>query len=125
MKAEEFRTLLDELAAAWRDRRYVDAVQLFTPDIRYLDPTRYSMRGREALLAFFQNDEGYPQLTTWHNVLFDDDAQVGAVEYSYRGTHLYHGVVLVNLQDGRISRWREYQHVSDLDWESFFEGAAS
>lgn len=123
MKGDGFRRLLDELAAAWRDKRYTDAVELFTSDVRYLDPTRYSLRGREALLAFFRNDEGYAQVTTWHNVFFDEDAQMGAVEYSYRGAHLYHGVVLVNLEDDLISRWREYQYVSDLDWRPFFRGA--
>ena len=98
---------------------------MFSTDIRYADPTRYSMRGREALLAFFQNDEGYPQSTEWHTVLFDEGSQTGAAEYSYRGTHLYHGVVVVTLERDRVARWREYQHTSDLDWASFFQGAVS
>ncbi|MBM3286123.1 MAG: hypothetical protein FJY88_02060 [Candidatus Eisenbacteria bacterium] len=123
MRSDEFRDLLSELAEAWRDKRYVDAVKLFTPDVRYIDPIRYSLSGSEALLAFFQSDEGYPQVTTWHHILFDEAAQIGAAEYSFRGTHLYHGVVLVTLERDRIACWREYQHVSDRDWGLFFRGA--
>ena len=123
MTAAQFRRFLDELAEAWRERRYEEAVEMFAPDVRYLDPTRYSMVGRDSLLAFFQDDEGYPQLTTWRNVLFDEATQMGAAEYSYRGTRLYHGVVLINLSAERVARWREYQHTSDLDWQAFFQGA--
>lgn len=123
MNADEFRSLIDELATAWRDKRYADAAELFAPDVRYVDPIRYSLSGREALLAFFRDDGGYDQITTWHTVVFDEAAQMGAVEYSYRGTHLYHGVVLVTLEGDRIARWREYQHVSELDWRSFVRGA--
>ena len=122
MKGDEFRSLLDELATSWRDQRYIDAVKLFTPDVRYVDPIRCSLSGREVLLAFLKNDEGYAQVTTWHNVLFDEAAQMGVVEYSYRGTHLYHGVVLVTLEGVRIARWREYQHVSDLVLAVVFPG---
>jgi len=121
---EGFRALLESLGAAWRDRRYEDAVRHFAPAIKYLDPMRYSISGRDELLAFFRNDGGYPQTTTWHHVLFDETTQIGAAEYSYRGTHLYHGVVLIRVEGERIASWREYQHTSGLDWESFFKGAA-
>ncbi len=124
MTREGFQTLLESLGTAWRDRRYEDAVRHFAPAVKYLDPLRYSISGRDALLAFFRNDEGCPQSTTWHHVLFDEATQVGAAEYSYRGTHLYHGVVLIRLEGERITHWREYQHTSELDWESFFKGAA-
>ncbi len=124
MTREGFLALLEGLGAAWQDRRYDDAINYFAPDIRYVDPLRYSISGRDALLAFFRNDGGYPQTTTWHLVLFDEATQIGAAEYSYRGTHLYHGVVLIRLEDDRITYWREYQHTSELDWESFFKGAA-
>ncbi len=124
MTREGFQTLLEGLGAAWRDRRYEDAVQNFAPDIRYMDPLRYSISGRDALLAFFRNDGGYPQTTTWHHVWFDEKTQIGAAEYSYRGTHLYHGIVLIRLEDDRITHWREYQHSSELDLEAFFKGAA-
>jgi len=35
---EGLLALLESLGAAWRDRRYEDAVQHFAPDIRYVDP---------------------------------------------------------------------------------------
>lgn len=123
MKRDGFRSLLEGLGAAWRDRGYEEAVSHFAPDIRYVDPLRYSISGRDDLLAFFRNDGGHPQSTIWHHVLFDETHQIGAAEYSYRGTQLYHGVVLIRMDGDQITHWREYQHTAELDWETFFKGA--
>lgn len=124
MTAAQFRRTLERLAAAWAEKRYEDAAVVFAADVLYLDPLRYTNRGRGELLAFFRQDEGLPQTTLWRHVFFDEAAQVGAAEYSFRGTHLYHGVVLVKVQGDLITHWREFQHVTDLDWEFFFKGAA-
>ena len=69
MTRDKFRVLLESLGAAWQDRRYEDAVKHFAPTIRYLDPLRYSISGRDALLAFFRNDGGYPQSTKRRRLL--------------------------------------------------------
>lgn len=123
MTANEFRAVLESLGSAWSERRYEDAARCFAPDVRYIDPCRYALRGRDQVLAFFRDDGGYSQTIVWRQVFFDEAAQIGAAEYSYRGTHLYHGVVLIGIQDGLITTWREYQHTSELDWERFFDGA--
>jgi hypothetical protein len=39
------------------------------------------------------------------------------VEYTYDGTHRYHGVTLIKAHDGRITHWREYQHIDGREWE--------
>lgn len=44
---------------------------------------------------------------------------MGAAEYTFTGTHTYHGVVVIKLRGDVIANWREYQHRSDLDWEAF------
>jgi hypothetical protein len=121
---EEFRAALESIGDAWRDRRYEDAASHIAPTACFVDPMRYSLSGRDALLAFFRNDGGLDQTTEWHHVLFDETTQIGAAEYSYRGTHLYHGVALIRLEQGRITHWREYQHTAESDWESFFGGSA-
>jgi ribosomal-protein-serine acetyltransferase len=115
----EFRGLLDRLAAAWQTRDYAAAGACFAKDVRYADPTRYAHAGRAALRAFFENDEGREQRVAWHEVVFDAARQVGAVEYTYEGSHRYHGTVLVRVDRGVFTHWREYQHVDERAWEEF------
>ena len=64
-------------------------------------------------------DPGNEQKTEWHTIIFDESIQTGAAEYTYEGTHRYHGVVLIRLKDNKIFRWREYQHIDDRDWQTF------
>lgn len=124
MTREEFTNLLEQLSQAWRDRRYSAAAACFAHDVGYADPLRYSFQGREALESFFTADDGCSQIITLHLTLFDESQQLGLVEYTYRGSHQYHGVALIQIRDRLISRWREYQHVSELDWETFVGATA-
>jgi ribosomal-protein-serine acetyltransferase len=122
--AGEFDALLARLAEAWTRRDYAAAAAEFAEDVQYADPARYALSGRAALLAFFEADDGRPQHVTWHHAVFDLDRQSGAAEYTYEGTHRYHGMVLVRLAGGRITHWREYQHVDPRAWDDFIGGAA-
>ena len=119
MTEAEFRQLLARLADAWGRRDYAAAAACFAEEVCYADPLRYQLQGRRALRAFFEADEGLPQRTEWHTVVFDAAAQRGAAEYSYEGTHRYHGVALIAVQAGVITHWREYQHVDPRTWEEF------
>ena len=118
----EFRVLLDDLADAWHVRDYKRASLAFAEDVHYGDPLRYSLAGRDALRGFFEDDDDMEQRVDWHHVVFDPARQVGAVEYSYEGTHRYHGAVLVQVTGGKIARWREHQHVDARRWEDFAGG---
>ena len=111
--------MLDALAEAWARRDYPRAAAWFADDVRYADPSRYAFEDRSALQAFFEADEGLPQRTVWHLRVFDERAQVGAAEYTYEGTHRYHGVALIRVAGGRITHWREYQHVDPRTWDEF------
>jgi len=117
MTNAEFKDLLYSLADAWSRRDYATAANFFAEDVRYGDPTRYSFNGRAELRAFFEDDEGYDQRTVWHNIVFDEEQQMAAVEYTYDGTYRYHGTVLIKVEDGKIKRWREYQHIDPREWE--------
>lgn len=119
----EFVAALEALAQAWADKEYERAARHFAEDVRYADPLHYRFASRAELLRFFQDDGGYPQRTVWHNAVFDEERQVGAAEYTYEGTHRYHGLVLIKVNGGgEFSHWREYQHVSTLDWKDFCSG---
>lgn len=115
----EFRALLDRFAALWGAREYRMLVEHFAPDVHYADPLRYRLEGRAALFDFFDNDEGLPQSTVWHTTMFDEATQTGTAEYTYTGTHRYHGVAIVRLHDGLVTHWREYQHVDARDWNDY------
>jgi len=122
MTRQEFEAVLQALARGWAERDYEKVASFFAEDVRYADPTRYRIASRVELLEFFRNDEGFEQSTVWHNFVFDEERQVGAAEYTYQGTHRYHGTVWIQMRGNLIARWREYQHVSDLEWEEFCAG---
>jgi hypothetical protein len=122
---DNFRALLQALADAWHRRDYAAAAEFFAPDVRYGDPLRYGFSNRAELQQFFEADEGYPQRTVWHTIVFDPAEQIAAAEYTYDGTHRYHGTVLIRLRNDKITHWREYQHIDPREWEEFASGTAS
>jgi catechol 2,3-dioxygenase-like lactoylglutathione lyase family enzyme len=91
--------------------------------VEYLDPFRYRFARRDDLLPFFEPPPGGHRVT-WHTVIWDDQSQTGAVEYTYEGHHRYHGAAVIRLDaDGRIALWREWQHLDDaLDWDARLGG---
>lgn len=117
--------MLQALARGWREKDYDKVASWFADDVRYLDPTRYRFASRAELLELFFKGEENEESTVWHDVVFDEERQLGAAEYTYQGTHRYHGTVWVQLRGNLIARWREYQHVSDLEWEDFWAGTAT
>jgi hypothetical protein len=117
MTRAEFALAMRSLARAWAEKDYPRAAAFFSPDVEYADPQRYQLHGREELRCFFSDDQGFEQRTDLHTVLFDEEQQIGAVEYSYQGTHRYHGVALIKVEGDRFARWREYQHVSALSFD--------
>ena len=119
MTSADFRALLEALADGWTRRDYAFVASHFADDVCYADPLRYTLQGREALQAFFADDDDMPQSVTWHTVLFDESQQLGAGEYTYCGTHQYHGTVLVRVHAGLITHWREYQHTDQRPWTTF------
>ena len=119
MTKTEFSLLLEKLADAWRHRDYAAAADCFAPQVKYGDPLRYSFQDSQALRLFFEADDGQEQRIEWHTVLFDDTDQVGAVEYTYSGSHNYHGVAIVRVAGGLITHWREHQHIDDRSWLEF------
>jgi uncharacterized protein YciI len=58
----------------------------------------------------------------FHRVFFDEASQTGGGEYSF-GTEgqktADHGVAVVEVRDGRIAYWREYQRKGPMPFETF------
>ena len=120
MQQSEFKALVDDLAEGWTNREYERVAEHFSGKVFYSDALHYSFRERDSLLRFFRDDDGKPQSCVFHDFVFDVERQVGVAEYSYSGTHQYHGTVWIELEGDKIKRWREYQHRSDRDWEEFW-----
>ncbi len=98
------------------------ALELFAEDAHYVEPPdeqRYEGQYSSMLLRAGRSP---PMSLIWHHVVFDPEQQIGAAEYTYRGTRTYHGITLVRLEDDLIADWREYQYPSELDWEAFSAG---
>ena len=117
-----FRALMERVADGWRDGNAAKAVECFTEDALYEEPPRKQFHsGRPDLFEFFGGTNGTdkPMHMTWHHLVFDARAQIGAGEYTFRLNRQYHGVVMVQLRGARIARWREYQTESSLPFEDF------
>jgi len=123
MTRDEFKALVERAAAGWRTGDAAAVADCFAEDVEYLDPYRYRFDRRADLLPFFEAPSG-GQDVVWHTVLWDEVAQTGVVEYTYEGHHRYHGAAVARIgPDGRIERWREWQHLDDaLDWETRMRG---
>jgi hypothetical protein len=118
-----FLALMTRLGEAWTSGDAAGAAACFAERVDYADPTRYRFTSREELRPFFEPPPG-GHATSWHRVLFDERAQTGVVEYTYRGHHQYHGAALVEIDgDGLIAGWREWQHLEDeVGWSAFIAG---
>jgi hypothetical protein len=121
MNKGDFVSLLKLLADGWTDKEYGLVASQFTEDVFYSDPRNYTFRDRGSLLAFFEDDEGLPQSCTFHNSIFDEERQLGVAEFTYVGTYRYHGTAWIELRGDKIASWREYQHISDKEWDEFWQ----
>lgn len=109
---------MERIRDSWIAGDTARALECFTDDCVYIEPPdeqRYE--GRDELFEFFGGEDPPPMDLVWHHLVVDGNN--GAGEYTFRGNRQYHGIVIVQLRDGRISRWREYQVASTLDWETF------
>lgn len=124
MTRQEFVALLARMEEGWNASDRDKAIACFAENVFYIDPLRYVCRGRGELYDFFEVAEGTLERSTWHTIVFDEETQTGAGEYTYEEAQRYHGLVLIRAADGLVTEWREYQHVSELDRDAFIGGMA-
>jgi ketosteroid isomerase-like protein len=120
MDQRGFESLLATIAAAWSSGDSRAAAECFTEDVVYLEPPdRQRYVGRTAVYELSGGDEPGPMSMVWHHVAFDTDGQVGFGEYTFRGRRQFHGIAVMQVRSGRISRWREYQYHDETEWTDF------
>ena len=123
LTGSEFESLLNGVSDGWNSNNARAAADCFTLDAVYTEPPdRQLYQGRQELFEFFGGEEGRnePMNMTWHHLVFDEEEQKGMAEYTfkYKG-RATHGIVIVQVANGKIRRWREYQYRSDMEWIDF------
>ena len=122
IRIAEFKTLMMQLAQAWNDGDARKAADCFSENAVYSEPPDKQLyRGRDALFKFFGGDEGRKRSMkmTWHHLIFDEQQQLGAGEFTFEYGGKVHGVAMVKIRAGKIHNWREYWYESALDWNEF------
>lgn len=116
----EFRTHMKQLAGAWNRGDARVAADFFAEDALYSSPPNPRIHdGRQELFEWFGGAQGRPKpmQMVWHHLVFDEDQQIGAGEYTFTYGMRTHGMVLIRFRDGKIANWREYEIESPLDWD--------
>ena len=120
--ASEFIQLLRRMADGWNTGNASQAADCFTEDALYTEPPdKQYYSGRDALYRFFGGENGRAgdMSMVWHHILFDEESQIGAGEFTFTYGTTVHGVTMIKVRDGLISNWREYWYASPLSWEEF------
>ena len=111
-RAADFRQLLDALADAWARNDAQAAAALFREDACYMEPPAEQLFvGRDQLRAYFSPLAPGTYLDI-HHAWYDDESRLGSVEFTFgtRGQpQASHGVAVLQIVDGLIATWREYQ----------------
>lgn len=122
MTRPEFEALMIRVSEGWTTGNTELALSAFTDDALYTEPPTFQMyRGAAELRIFF--DRITPGATMiWQNLWYDKKTGFGAGEYSFKNggrTNAVHGVAVVEIADGKIRIWREYQQRGAIDFEEF------
>lgn len=119
----DFESLLETVARGWNTDDARLAASAFASNAIYAEPPAKQLYiGRTQIFEFFGGDQGRSDWMkmVWHNASFNASTQIGAGEFtfSWPGGQV-HGIVSIKVENGLISRWREYFYESDLDWSDF------
>lgn len=119
---QEFRKLMNNLAAAWTSQNTAQALACFTPDATYMQPPDEQFyKGHEQLKAYFGALKTGTTMT-FHHLWFDAEKQTGAGEFTFGNTlskSAVTGVAVVSLENGKIKSWREYFIKGPIDFQEF------
>jgi ketosteroid isomerase-like protein len=129
MNTSDYVALMNRLAAAWSTQDTDAGLDCFTEDAVYMEPPDIQIYlGREQLRPYFAALKPGTYLR-FHHLWFDEATQTGAGEYSFGGEGkplADHGVMVVEIRQGKIAFWREYQRKGPAPFDQFLavEGKA-
>ena len=118
----DFEGLMERVARGWATNDVELALEAFTDDAIYMEPPDLILfRGRDQLARFFAAVNPGSTMV-WHRLWFAAAAAVGAGEYTFHNggrDTAAHGVAVIELRQGRIAVWREYQRRGAIDHQEF------
>ena len=116
-----FEGVMRTIQNSWSEGNAQAAAECFNEDAIFSAPAASGRRGRKDLYRYFGGDtkSELKRQIEWHHLVFDPARQIGAAEYTLHYHLQSHGVVMVKIDRGLISNWREYPVASDLSWDRF------
>jgi len=122
IKQDEFEQLMMKLAEAWTSQNTEIGLACFCEKAIYMEPPDKQLYiGHEQLRPYFDALEPGTYMRC-HNLCFNEEKQVGMCEYTFGMEGIEQadvGVVVVELEDGKINHWREYQRKGPSDFNLF------
>ncbi len=116
-----FYEVMENLAQGWSTQNTEKALNCFTDDAVYMEPPEVQYyRGHKELRPYFDAlDSNYKM--EFHNLWFNEETQSGAGEFtfSYGKDTSDVGIVVVELEKGKINFWREYHKKGPTDFNEF------
>jgi uncharacterized protein YciI len=122
LNTAQFRELMQKVERGWSTQDTELALSAFAADAVYMEPPNIQLyRGHAELRPYF-GALTPGTFMRFHRVFFDEANQTGGGEYSF-GTEgdktADHGVAVVEVRNGRIAFWREYQRKGPQPFEAF------
>lgn len=116
LTSAEFIKLMEQVSLGWNEGNPKKAADCFSEDAQYSAPPSPPRIGHQALYEYFGGAKGreLPMHMHWHHLAFDPNGQIGMGEYTFQYRVQTHGVVVVKIENGLITNWREYE----IEWNS-------
>lgn len=122
---QQFVAVMEELAAAIGAGDARRGANCYTNDVIFYEPsTRFLLRSREEIYHLFGGEKPHKGLLRWHHLGFNSSAQIGFAEFTLNYGEPVHGIVIVQISEGKIAVWREYYFDSTLAWNAFIKDSA-
>jgi hypothetical protein len=126
MNAHDFAELMHQLARGWSTQDTELALACFTADAVYIEPPDIQhFAGQKQLRAYFGALKPGTSMI-FHHLWFDEASQTGVGEFSFSiwgREQANHGVCVVELNEGKIAHWREYQRRGPFEHSDFIATA--
>lgn len=117
----DFMTLMNNVSEGWSTQNTDLALGSFDENAIYMEPPNVQYyHGHEQLRPYF-DALGPEHKMKFRNLWFDESNQTGAGEFtfSYGQETADTGIVVVELENGKIKFWREYPRKGPAEFQRF------
>lgn len=118
---KEFIRLMENVAEGWSTQNTDLALSSFDHDAIYMEPPNVQyFRGHKQLRPYFDALSDTHKME-FHNLWFNDQTQSGAGEFTFSSENqtAITGIVVVELENGKVKFWREYLQSGPPNFEEF------